>query len=398
MDLNNPKDLMTFLKVASLVLGSLSAVWALTQKFTYDDAAGVKRLTLPGMVSLALIACSLVVGATTVGFEALIRQADEARAAEQSRIAALEKKQEEHQSALRYANIRADAANQRFLNLQIADATRIRDFKIAAEASAAAALNLARANRILTEVGRTQQPLDTPRLFVIWEYPGPLKVDAALRARIDAAAATKGDFDARERLEREIGRFSVHEGWGGSTVVRGPGGTFHASREGAYAQYLTGMSGVTIAIFAGAKAELVLKMLREQPQELDVRSLVEAADYGFSVDPVDRTTMQYVNDVEYELPDGTMRSSFAMGASPQGIRKSGAIVSMQDLEKAVLVAIPSQYFGDEEREVRRKLSLYNLDLGVSGRNFRFGGSRDIQRVMIGDGEPVFLIKRIGGEP
>ncbi len=61
-----------------------------------------------------------------------------------------------------------------------------------------------------------------------------------------------------------------------------------------------------------------------------------------------------------------MLTSFT--ASPQpgsiSIRKSDSIISVQDIENALLIAIPTQFFGEEATAVRRKLNLYNFGLRV----------------------------------
>ncbi len=90
-----------------------------------------------------------------------------------------------------------------------------------------------------------------------------------------------------------------------------------------------------------------------------------------------------------------MLTSFTASPQPGSIRKSDSIISVQDIENALLIAIPTQFFGEEATAVRRKLNLYNFGLRVSGRDYRFAGD-DISRFVVEDGEPIFVIQRIGG--
>ncbi len=138
-----------------------------------------------------------MVGITSLGFDSLIRHSEEVEKATKARQNAIDENKKNSSEERRDADARADRANARLLALQLADAARMRDLRVAAEASRAAALNLAKANNILTQVDRALQPLDTPSLYAMWRYPGPLRVSADLRKKIDAAAPLPKEISMR---------------------------------------------------------------------------------------------------------------------------------------------------------------------------------------------------------
>lgn len=389
MVLGDPNDALLALQLASAVLGSFAAVWALTQKTTYDDVGGNKRLTLSGGFSIALVVVSLLVGATTLGFQTLIKRDEKLRGIEADRQAAIERRQTKVEQQNRDALSMANAATQRLLTIEFADAERVRDFRLAAEASLAASLNLAKANRILVDVGRTLQPLENPSLYVVWDYPGPLRVSKGLSDRIAAAAATADDFAAQERLEQQLGPFSVSHRLG-ATFIRARNNGLIPRREDSNDLNLMAVTGLTIAVFKRANAAIIMRTLSENAPEVSAAYIADRADYAFTVSPPIAST-----EFEYELPAGRVSVSFTESPAPEAIRKQGAIVSVPDLEDAILVATPTQFAGEQALQTRRRLALNNLGLSISGRIYRFAGG-EILRFETENGEPVFVVPRIGG--
>ena len=60
---------LAVLKVSGIAVGTVSTLWGLTQKLTYDDAEGNKRLTRQGRVSFALAIGSFLVAGAAASVE-----------------------------------------------------------------------------------------------------------------------------------------------------------------------------------------------------------------------------------------------------------------------------------------------------------------------------------------
>jgi hypothetical protein len=131
----------------------------------------------------------------------------------------------------------------------------------------------------------------------------------------------------------------------------------------------------------------ILGPLRRGIASLDEAPIWQMADFAFSIPSPGA-------EVTYELPDGVVNMEFRGVAGLNEIKRSGEIVSINDLDDAVMIVIPTQYFGDDALNSRKNIYLESLFFSISGRSFYFYGA-SIERFSAADGNPIFVIERFG---
>lgn len=249
------EQILALLKYAAPVVALLSAIWSTTQKLTYEDSAGAKRLTLPGRIMIGFNVTAAAISLLAIGFDSLVRQqqADAAAAQKTSdrRSAAEEKRREREEVASQrqaeaLARIEADAKEQnrfleqRFLIVSNAAAQQRRDAAVSLELARQSSQRLTEAERALAEFERVNYPL---------------------RA-LEASAALDLNFEGVdiEPLWAELQRRDDFESW---PAVRGGDRedgkivTFHPAQVGLYPplSYATLGTHVTLGFLPAEAAE-----------------------------------------------------------------------------------------------------------------------------------------------
>ena len=173
---------LTVLKFAGVAIVLATTIWGMTQKTTFEDEAGRKRLTPSGHVAVALALGSFLVAGASQGFETLARQAEEAsQAREKAEKAAREFRTEQRdqrslslqelsraQSLSQAAEARAARAEQRILAFKSAQEQRERDLALSRDVNQGSMRNLARARLALSQLERLMQPIDGLKVTIEW--------------------------------------------------------------------------------------------------------------------------------------------------------------------------------------------------------------------------------------
>lgn len=77
--------ILNALKFTAPVFGLIAGIWSTTQKITFEDAEGAKRLTLQGRVLIGFAVVSTLISVLALGLETIIEQSEEAAAVELAR-------------------------------------------------------------------------------------------------------------------------------------------------------------------------------------------------------------------------------------------------------------------------------------------------------------------------
>jgi hypothetical protein len=179
------EGILAVLKFAGPIVALASALWSTTQKITYEDAGGAKRLTLQGRVLLGIFTLAALVSMLALGFDTLVGQQhaqDAARIkAEENERAAQRDARVEAAAAARdararseaqtraqreaFAQLERDAAEQkrfleqRFLIAAAAAEQQRRDAHLSMQVAREANARLGEAERTLAEFERINYPL-----------------------------------------------------------------------------------------------------------------------------------------------------------------------------------------------------------------------------------------------
>jgi hypothetical protein len=149
-------DVLTILKYAGPLVSLFAAIWSTTQKITFEDAAGIKRLTLPGRVLVGATVVSTLVSVLALGFEGIVSG---------QKAKAEKDKEAQDKAAEALARLEADGREQnrflaqRFLIIDNAAKQQQRDAALAQQVAREANRRLAEAERVLTEFDRVNYPL-----------------------------------------------------------------------------------------------------------------------------------------------------------------------------------------------------------------------------------------------
>lgn len=204
---------LTILKFLGFGIAAVSTIWGLTQRTTYDDDDGRKRLTPAGQVSIALAIGACLLATTSLGFETLVKLDQERQAKRDKEQAEIEAKASADRTArekrdeverrntelleqrVAAAEILAAAAEQRSFALSEADAARQRDLLLSQSVNTGSQRNLGRIGEALTQIERVLQQIEKLEISVDWELPrnapGVAEATAAIRAL--AARVRAGD-------------------------------------------------------------------------------------------------------------------------------------------------------------------------------------------------------------
>ena len=189
------------MKYAGFALTALSALWGLTQRTTFDDDAGNRRLTPAGQLAALLFIGSAMLSATAFGFESVIKAADADRIAAANKSVAEARARSESLDFQRELTRRAEAAeshataaDQRALTLALETGQRLRDLELARRVSQGSAANLARSGTIVGQTQRLLAPLGDVRIAVWLKVVVPPGDSPGLQRLQQLAKAARTDL------------------------------------------------------------------------------------------------------------------------------------------------------------------------------------------------------------
>lgn len=182
-------DLLAWLKYAGFIIAAGSAIFGLLSKSTRDGEDGRKHLTTAGVITIAIVLVTAVIGITSFALETMVKQqsADavkaEKRAEDAANFASNQARQaaEDRENSLRRAEAAAARDQEAATKLSIlaaATEARLRDLELARKISTGSADNLARTSIALREIARLTDPIEGLRL----EYEVEFDESPAMRA------------------------------------------------------------------------------------------------------------------------------------------------------------------------------------------------------------------------
>ncbi len=209
--------LLQVLKYLGFAVTAASVIWGVIAKTRFEDAAGNKRLTAAGQISIGLAIAGFLVGAGAYGVEQSINASEKTRKQsaddlERARNLAFQERQERSTEETR-------AWNQRFEELQKASAaadrladrllisgqsvarrdilltrqiTELRAAGIDRRIQEGTRANLGRTDTALGEIDRLQNPISDVRIEVTWEIQGTPALNRLLIETLESAVASPG--------------------------------------------------------------------------------------------------------------------------------------------------------------------------------------------------------------
>ena len=386
-------SVLGILKIAGLLVGFATTLWGLTQKITYEDSDGNKRLTPAGHIAVALAAGAFLISASSFGFQtlddrarareaqlkALTRAAQEAAA--EARAVRTEQMQRTTlantnlirlESLAGRAEARATSAEARLLALQASAQSRMRDLVISRQVNSGTQRNLAKAEQALGEIGRLLQPLGSIEVEIrVSAGTDGLQSPAldqlkALLARFEAdpdyhdptSGASFGPIGARRGVTKWV---SVNDG---SPAFPRSGDPI--------ARHLMGGPVATLTRDASQRArdnEEYMQM--GLPLSGDLRFAVNSNESSLELDSAGRLTYTMTS----EIPEARME-------------RSGEIASVRDLEEVNLIL--HWPFTDSRLP---PIELEELGITIGGRTYRYGKG-DVRVVRSGE-DVYFIVPRMG---
>lgn len=183
------QDLLEWLKYASFIIAAGSAVFGLLSKSTRDGEDGRKHLTPAGVITIAIVLVTAIIGITSFALETMVKQqsADATKAEKRAEDAAILARDqarqaiEDRERSLRRAEAAAARDQEAATKLSILTAAteaRLRDLELARKISTGSADNLARTGIALREIARLTDPIEGLRL----EYEVEFDESPAMRA------------------------------------------------------------------------------------------------------------------------------------------------------------------------------------------------------------------------
>lgn len=351
-------SVLALMKWAALLLGLASTLWALLgSEPTVEDAAGRKRLTASGSVTLALIIVSAMVAATSFGFETLTNRADTAAALAEKRQAAAAQAFRDQRDQLTdaetrairaeqrvaVAESRAAAAGQRAMAIALASEARSRDLVLSREVGIGASRNLERTGRALNALERLLQPLEPLTVALVWELGPEVPGVAAWGARA-AAEVRRRDAEGQRRVQ-DIAAGTVYCridcGFSPTTMLQiVPGDALYPlydrkdrSGETDLFAHLSTLRA-TLAFFAEGFAEPVLIARLAKAR----KALTGEGDLGLTVSRGSQVRNHEDQPIiEYVAATGALRVKLQGEVALDRMDRSEAIVSFPDLERSLLL-------------------------------------------------------------
>ena len=409
--------LLGIFKVIGFLIAGASTIWGLTQRTTRDDETGAKRLTAAGQVAVALAACSFLVATVSTGFETIANRTKAERETEAQRIRALteatdravvegrerrrdqQSLQEVADARLRALEQRATAAEQRALLLASADAERRRgdaelrrDFALSRSVYDGSQRNLTRTGEALTQLERVLQPLERLTVRVEWQ------LDADIPAT-EAAMASFIDLGRRVRTGE-------------------PAALAEAGLESMSAKYAARIQQFQLVESSSAYPTLgrdrVLSSVVRPQGRVSLFAVKEPIEQGLAAmmsEPASAGSPLYAHgDLRFGLQTGRALLTYDIGrrslwweatVRPEAIlRSTGAIVSVPDLERAILalnVTVGKVLQISESEKVRQLLLRVrprSATILVAGRAYRLPAHR-FERLLTKGGDPIFIVRRVG---
>ena len=402
---------LAILKFAGLALGTGSAIWGLTQRLTADNADGVRTLTPQGRISLALALGSFLVAGAAASVELvaanlkkqnqiLADAAAAAAAAERDRKAD-EKERKAAEAAARTETMlfqgnalarmnesrrSADATAARLLDLETAAIEERRDAMLALNVARGTSANLARTQAALGELERVLQPLGTPVVQLSWEVrattpeaAGMLKYLAALATRLRAGEpAVVAGLDFGELTPPYAAKLE--------SFILTSKSPFYPG----FGNLLRDVVSATprAAVFAPKNAQPGLAAARATPGYSPGGPLFRKGDIRFDL-ATHAPSMIYHIDQQLLVFETAWRPK-------DWIDLTGDVVSIPDLEKAVLVFDPGAPISRTapRRELRRLVRPSSLIISANGRRWVLKGDR-FRRVQTEDGYPLYVVDELG---
>lgn len=405
------------LKFVGLGISAVSTFWSLTQRTTYDDESGRKRLTSAGQVSVALIIGGLLVAVTSLGFETIANlnkeklaledkaNAEKAKAAaaisKALEMKALEKDRElatqRHDLETQQAEINATRTQlgldrQAALTLQEANAARLRDLGLARAVNQESERNLARTGEALTQIERVVQRINTLVIEVEWELPGgaPGAATASTQLRDLARRVHAGEPEALEAagVPQMAPAFAAK--------VQ----TFAISQNSPYFPTTSNRPLWTalqpyarISLFTAAAWPEGLTDIAAEPAS-SASPIYRHGDLRMELSRKDGTFFFY-----YEMPADTLWFTTRTELKPT-TTSTNAIVSLRDLENGSIVldgnagARPATGSYETARQLRLQLRPRRIVLRANGQSYTIRPDR-IERFVTGAGYPLYRVGPIG---
>lgn len=394
------------LKFTGLMVGTLSTIWGLTQKLTYDDIDGAKHLTREGKAAIALAISSFLVAGVAASVELISANitkqnqiiADAARVAadaEETRKRDVENAKRqleflETQSLARFNESRrqADVAAQRLMDLQAAAAQEGRAASLALQVGRGTAANLARTQLALGELERILQPLGFPVMTLEWHVRADTPEKIALVKPIDEIATRVRAGDPAVLAALELGPMVPEYARKLATIVLKP-------RFAVYPGHGTLLRDVISATRRGI-------MLTPDNARLELPAILDSE--GTRAPLWQRGDVRFNFDLgapvlTYQIDSKLL--SFKSTWKPTGwINQTGNIVSIPDLEKATIVIDPGSPVRSNQRSaalrntLRAQILPNQLTIAANGRYFTLEGPQ-FRRVATSDGHPLFIVTVVG---
>lgn len=395
------------LKFLALGIGLASTIWGMIRTTTFDDEGGRKRLTRAGHVAVALALGGFLIAISAYGFETLAKQAaDTEEAAKAFRQEAREQRRDDDarrdraERRARDAEARslsdrqrllsvALASEQRILTLTAANEQRSRDLALARDVNLRAQENLSRTGRALAQLERVLQPIGPIQMEVRWEIPisrnnrtlAELVARAAADRRVleDTPGIVGWGYRGGRRRRTDLGIDRFEGGVLDNILIDRSSPIYLDSgftpleprrRWRSLRDIVRGTTAYVYFVEPGGPPPAELARFGD-------RGLVRSGDLHFRIklDESTMTTLTYYvqrNVIEVRLNQIIERS----------IARSGNIVSIPDLEQAMLVIDADPYGSDDhipgtgpEDWMQSRMRLALVTISAAGRTYTFEGDR-----------------------
>ena len=376
---------LEMVKFAGFALTAISALWGLTQRTTFDDEHGNRRLTTAGHLAALLFVGSAILSATAFGFETVANDAASRRAIDKDRNEQFAQARRDSlalQSELRSradaADLRAAAAEQKSLTLAAEAGQRLRDFELARRVSHGSAANLARAGAILGQTQRLLEPLGEIRVEVVLQVTVPDGDSPAIERLKQLAVSAQHNLALLN--EAKVNPMTVFVGrpiqWL-KVDTRSP--YFPPSDDPIIAAFQSGMLDFDI-------------MRKGSRAAIETRESLNAGLYPLSGDLSFYVGVGEVREIVIKLPN-VVEFVVAEPIESQDIVRTGALASVQDLADSGLVVTWTEAFRGAS-PTGYPMAIKNARLTFSGRIFAYDGDA-FQREVSYPLHTHFVLARMG---
>jgi hypothetical protein len=407
------------LKFVGLGISAISTIWGLTQRTTYDDETGHKRLTRAGQMSIALAIGGALVATTSLGFEtianltkeaegerakgvaakaladAAITKALEMKAVEKDRELATQRHDLESQQAeINATRTQLGLDRQAALQLQVAHAARLRDLGLANSVNRESERNLARTGDALTQIERVVQRINTLVIQVDWELRGTasgaatanaLVRDLARRVRAgEPAALSAADIPAMlQENAAKVQTFAIRQ-----TSPYFPLSTTNRPLAAALQPY-----GRVSLFAAGAFGQHGMAEIVAEPVSA-ASPIYRHGDLRMELSRKEGTYFFY-----YEITPDTLWFETETRLTPT-TTSTNVIVSLPDLENSSLVldmaagSRPTTGIYELARQLRLQVRPRRILIRANGKTYTIKPDR-IEEFRTATGYPLFVVGPIG---